>query len=143
MLGWQWTLNELIINNIWQILKSWADKKANDEPTNDISGGETVFIGEQDREPTCCCNDYNVSREKSNASVSTNEEANDGKSLSTAEENGQKNNQLGDEKVLDVCSKCGKLTRIMLPESQTVLCLQLLGTFCSPPISFLVLKVPK
>ena len=113
VLGWQWTLNELIINNIWQTLKSWADKKANDEPTNDISGGET-----------CCFNDYNVSREKSNVAVSTNQEANDGKSLSSAEEKEE-----GDAKVLDVCSKCGKLTRIRLPESQTVLCVQLLGTF--------------
>ena len=63
VLGWQWTLNELIINNVWQILKSWADKETNDKPTKDVSEAESASNGEQSevfetgdsRNSTCRC----------------------------------------------------------------------------------------
>ena len=29
VLGWKWTLNTLIINNIWEILKTWASEETN------------------------------------------------------------------------------------------------------------------
>ena len=109
VLGWQWTLNELIINNVWQILKGWAGKETSSEPKKNISEPETAFIGEQSRQSTCGCHDSTTARERKEG-----------------------NNHLGNKEALEVCSNCGKLAGTRLTESQIILCVQVLGTFVTP-----------
>lgn len=129
VLGWQWTLNELIINIVWQILKTWADKETRDEPTRDVSEQEKASIDEQNRKPTCCCHESNVSRDMSSVTVLADEDTSDGNGFTTARQKGKEEDQLGDKEVREICTKCGKLTGTRLLESKIVLCIQLLGTF--------------
>ena len=123
VLGWRWTLNELIVNNVWQILKSWADNE-----TTDRSETETTSSGEQDRMSTCCCHELNVSSEVSSVTVLADEGTSDESGFKIAGKKKEERNRMeGEEEASEICSKCGKLTGTRLPESQIVLCIQLLG----------------
>ena len=126
VLGWQWTLNELIVNNVWQILKSWA-AKTRDKPTT--NGSQP-----QNKGSTCCCCDFNVSNEVSSVTFLPDKGTSDKSGFTAAGEKKEERNRVeGEEAVLDICSKCGKLTGNRLPESRAVLCIQLLGTFTTLP----------
>lgn len=129
VLGWQWTLNELIVNNIWQILKSWADKETRDEPTTNGSHPQAAYISEENNVSACCCRNLNVSSAVSSVAVLTEKGTSERSGFTTAAETKEKGNSVGGEEVPEICSKCGKLTASGLPESQDVLCIQLLGTF--------------
>ena len=129
VLGWQWTLNELIVNNVWQILKSWAEKETTDEPTASESQQQAASCTEENRGSTCCCRDFNVSSEVSSVTVLAEEETSDRSGFITVGEEKEERNRVGGEELPEVCSKCGKLMGSRLPESQAVLCIQLLGAF--------------
>ena len=145
MLGWQWTLNELIVNNIWQILITWADKETTSGSTKDIYTPETNPRGDRTevletgeiRKSNCCCQlvtdedtNSDISKEISSDPVNRDEGTSDESSLTTARVNERGKKRLdGEEEVLGVCSKCGKFTGTRSPKSQIVPCIQLLGTF--------------
>ena len=128
VLGWQWTLNELIVNNVWQILKSWAEKETRDEPTANESQPQAASSSEENRGSSCCCRDFNVSREVSSVTVAEKEKSERSGFITVGEEK-EERNRVGGEELPEICSKCGKLTGSRLPESQAVLCIQLLGAF--------------
>lgn len=130
VLGWQWTLNELIVNNVWQILKSWAEKERRDEPTPNGSQPHAASCSEENTLSACVCSDFNVSREVSSVAVLADEGTSDRSGFRTASEKNEERNRVGGEdEVPKICSKCGKLSGRRLPESRPVLCIQLLGTF--------------
>ena len=130
VLGWQWTLNEVIVNNVWQILKSWAENEGRDEPTTNGSQPHAASCSEENTVSACFCSDLNVSREVSSVTVLADERTSDRSGFRTAGENKEERNQaVGEDEVPEICSKCGKLTGRRLPESQAVLSIQLLGTF--------------
>ena len=130
VLGWQWTLNEVIVNNVWQILKSWAETERRDEPTTNGSQPHAASCSEENTVSACLCGDFNVSKEVSSVNVLADERTSDRSGLRTAEEKKEERNRGGgDDEVPEICSKCGKLTGRRLPESQAVLSIQLLGTF--------------
>jgi len=130
VLGWQWTLNEVIVNNVWQILKSWAEKERRDEPTTNGSQPHAASCSQENTVSACFCSDFNVSKEVSSVTVLADKETSSRSGFRTAGEKKEERNQAGGEdEVPEICSKCGKLTRRGLPESQAVLCIQLLGTF--------------
>ena len=128
VLGWQWTLNEVIVNNVWQILKSWAEMKTRDEPTANESQPQAASSSEENRGSSCCCRDFNVSREVSSVTV-TEEEKSERSGFITVGEEKEERNRVGGGELPEICSKCGKLMGSRLPESQAVLCIQLLGAF--------------
>ena len=128
VLGWQWTLNEVIVNNVWQILKSWAEMKTRDEPTANESQQQAASSSEENRGSSCCCRDFNVSREVSSVTV-TEEEKSERSGFITVGEEKEERNRVGGGELPEICSKCGKLMGSRLPESQAVLCIQLLGAF--------------
>ena len=128
VLGWQWTLNEVIVNNVWQILKSWAEKETRDEPTANESQQQAASSSEENRGSSCCCRDFNVSREVSSVTV-TEEEKSERSGFITVGEEKEERNRVGGGELPEICSKCGKLMGSRLPESQAVLCIQLLGAF--------------
>ena len=128
VLGWQWTLNEVIVNNVWQILKSWAEMKTRDEPTANESQPQAASSSEENRGSSCCCRDFNVSREISSVTV-TEEEKSERSGFITVGEEKEERNRVGGGELPEICSKCGKLMGSRLPESQAVLCIQLLGAF--------------
>ena len=128
VLGWQWTLNEVIVNNVWQILKSWAEKETRDEPTANESQQQAASSSEENRGSSCCCRDFNVSREVSSVTV-TEEEKSERSGFITVGEEKEERNRVGGGELAEICSKCGKLMGSRLPESQAILCIQLLGAF--------------
>ena len=128
VLGWQWTLNELIVNNVWQILKSWAEKETRDEPRANESQPQAASSSEENEGSACCCRDFNVSREVSSVSVAE-EETSERSDFITMGEEKEERYRVGGEELPEICSKCGKLMGSRLPEFQAVLCIQLLGTF--------------
>lgn len=77
----------------------------------------------------CCCRNLNVSSAVSSVAVLTEKGTSERSGFTTAAETKEKGNSVGGEEVPEICSKCGKLTASGLPESQAVLCIQLLGTF--------------
>ena len=130
ILGWQWTLNELIVNNVWQILKSWAEKETSDELTTNGTQPQAASSNEENRVSVCRCCDFNISNRVSSVTVLADEGTSDKSGFTTIEEKKEERNRVGgEEEVPEIWSKCGKLTGSRLPESQAVLCIQLLGTF--------------
>ena len=128
VLGWQWTLNEVIVNNVWQILKSWAEMKTRDEPTANELQPQAASSSEENRGSSCCCRDFNVSREVSSVTVVEEEKSKRSGFITVGEEK-EERNRVGGGELPEICSKCGKLMGSRLPESQAVLCIQLLGAF--------------
>ena len=128
VLGWQWTLNEVIVNNVWQVLKSWAEMETRDEPTANELQPQAASSSEENRGSSCCCRDFNVSREVSSVTV-TEEEKSERSGFITVGEEKEERNRVGGGELPEICSKCGKLMGSRLPESQAVLCIQLLGAF--------------
>lgn len=134
VLGWQWAMNDLIIDNIWRILDTWtglADSgdvncltkiaplvtTSTDKQNGIVKKDEDIFARAIS---TCCCqtsNDENVC----------------GTELPSLEViNGMKtkgNNQMDVGEGGEVCRKCGQLKKHRLAESQIVVCIQLLGRF--------------
>ena len=129
VLGWQWTLNEVIVNSVWQILKSWAEKETRDESTANESQQQAASSSEEIRGSACCCRDFNVPSEFSSVTVLAEEETSDRSGFITVGKEKEERNRVGGEAFPEICSKCGKLMGSRLPESQAVLCIQLLGTF--------------
>ena len=133
VLGWQWTVNELIINGIWTILETWANGASNEEMGGSADGPEsaTASMSKQSdivqagqssstgRNVTCCC------QTSSNESI--------GKTvLSVGEIEGKgacESDQLGSEGGREICSDCGQLTKHRLAESRIIVCIQLLGMY--------------
>ena len=104
VLGWPWVFNELIIENIWRILQKWADE----EPVA-MKRDEDAVARKSD---VCGCHTTSV---RSVGCHTT--------SVRSVERNADELNSgiLG-----EMCSNCGKVTA-RLPESQIILCIQLLG----------------
>ena len=141
VLGWEWTLNDLIVKNVWQILKSWAEKETRNELTTNGLQLQAASSSEENRLSACCCGDFIVSSEVSSVTVLADEGTNGRSGFTTTGEEKEGGNQVGGEEVPEICPKCGKLTGSRLPESQAVLCIQLLGTFTvNPPIASARLK---
>ena len=132
VLGWQWTMNELIIR-IWRILETWASSEPNNdtncsadvtEPTTASVGGQNEIVKADQRRSTkrtliCCCQasadkSESVCRELPNAGV-------------TEDKGVSGNDQLGGDGGREICLQCGKLTKDRLAESHIVMCIQLLG----------------
>ena len=128
VLGWQWTLNEVIVNNVWQVLKSWAEMETRDEPTANELQPQAASSSEENRGSSCCCRDFNVSREVSSVTVVEEEKSKRSGFITVGEEK-EERNWVGGGELPEICSKCGKLMGSRLPESQAVLCIQLLGAF--------------
>ena len=132
VLGWQWTLINLIIDKIWRILETWASGVSDDEI--DCSTDVTTPVSVQNalvkaygscltrRKSTCCCqtsSGQNVCRKLPRVGVVEVKEARENAEPKDGEEG------------REICSKCGKLTQGRLPESQIVVCIQLLGVLLS------------
>ena len=130
VLGWQWTVNNLIIDNIWRILETWAGGVSNDEMncSRDVTAPTTAQSGIPKADEnsltrgksTCFCqtsSDENVSRNLPRVGVTEDKEA---------RENAK---QICGEEGREICSRCGKLTQGRLAESQIIVCIQLLGMF--------------
>ena len=128
VLGWQWTLNEVIVNNVWQVLKSWAEMETRDEPTANELQPQAASSSEENRGSSCCCRDFNVSREVSSVTVVEEEKSKRSGFITVGEEK-EERNWVGGGELPEICSKCGKLMGSRLPESQAILCIQLLGAF--------------
>jgi len=148
VLGWQWTMNELIIR-IWRILETWASSEPNNdtncsadvtEPTTASVGGQNEIVKADQRRSTkrtliCCCQasaDKSESdcRELPNAGV-------------TEDKGVSGNDQLGGDGGREICLQCGKLTKDRLAESHIVMCIQLLGVLCRIAIENQQTAVPE
>ncbi|PFX30553.1 hypothetical protein AWC38_SpisGene4632 [Stylophora pistillata] len=143
VLGWQWTLNDLIVNDIWQILRSWAEKEEESSRTGEretASGGEHNQGLELDeiRRSTCVCllvtdKDKNPDFFKVIPSIFSAEDdrvTKENNYMATGDKEGGKKPSTDDKEMCSVCPKCGKSTGIRLPESHIVLCIHLLGVLC-------------
>lgn len=142
VLGWQWTLNDVIVNNIWQILRSWAEKEAESSRTGEqetASGREhnQGLALDQIRKSTCVClmvtdKDKNPDFFEVMPSVLSTEDdriTKENNSMTTGDTEGGKKPSTDDKEMCAVCPKCGKSTGTRLPESHIVLCIHLLGKF--------------
>ena len=109
VLGWPWVFNELIIKNIWRILQKWADE----EPVAMKRDEDAVTISEP-----------NESLEI-NQSLSTRKSDFYGCHTSVRSVE-RKADELNSGILGEMCSNSGKVTD-RLPESQIILCIQLLG----------------
>ena len=109
VLGWPWVFNELIIKNIWRILQKWTDE----EPVAMKRDEDAVTISEP-----------NESLEI-NQSLSTRKSDFYGCHTSVRSVE-RKADELNSGIPGEMCSNCGKVTD-RLPESQIILCIQLLG----------------
>lgn len=133
VLGWQWAMNDLIIDNIWRILDTWtglADSGDVDcltkmAPLVTASTDKQNGIVKKDGDifaraiSTCRCqtsNDENVCTELPSLEVINGMET-------------KENNQVDVGEECEVCRKCRQLKKHRLVESQIVICIQLLGRF--------------
>lgn len=135
VLGWQWTLTDLILNHIWQILRSWAEKEAESSRTGER---ETASVGEHSQglglgefsKATCVClmvtdKDKNSDFSKAMPRVFSTEDEITSKENTSMTTGGKE----GGKKPFEICLKCGNSTETRLPESRIVLCIHLLGKF--------------
>ena len=111
VLGWPWVFNELIIKNIWRILQKWADE-------------ESVVIKRD--EDTVTISEPNENLEI-NQSLSTRKSDVYGCHTTSVRSVERKADELNCEIAREMCSNCGHVTAVRLPESQIILCIQLLG----------------
>lgn len=142
VLGWQWTLTDLILNHIWQILRSWAEKEAESSRTGER---ETASVGEHSQglglgefsKATCVClmvtdKDKNSDFSKAMPRVFSTEDeitSKENTSMTTGGKEGGKKPFTDEKEVCGICLKCGNSTETRLPESRIVLCIHLLGKF--------------
>ena len=110
VLGWPWVFNELIINNIWRILQKWADE----EPVAMKRDEDTLTIGEPNENLEIF---HSPSTRKSDIC---------GCQTTSVRSVERKADELNSGILSEMCSNCGKVTA-RLPESQIILCIQLLG----------------
>ena len=133
VLGWQWTMNDLIIDNIWRIVATWTGLADSDEvdcltemaPLVTASTGKQNGIVQKDED--------SFARAKSNCRCQTSNDENVCTELPSFEViNGKETkekNQMDVGEGCEVCQKCGQLKKQRLAESQIVVCIQLLGRF--------------
>ena len=120
VLGWPWVFNELIINNIWRILQKWADE----EPVAMKRDEDTVNIGEPNENLEI---NQSLSTRKSDiCGCHTTSVRSVGCHTTSVRSVERKDDELNSGILGEMCSNCGKVTA-RLPESQIVLCIQLLG----------------
>jgi len=93
VLGWQWTLNEVIVNNVWQILKSWAEKERRDEPTTNGSQPHATSCSQENTVSACFCSDFNVFKEVSSVTVLADKETSSRSGFRTAGEKKEERNR--------------------------------------------------
>lgn len=110
VLGWPWVFNELIIKNIWKILQKWADEEVVAMKRDE----GTVTIGEPKENLEI------------NGSPSTRKSDICGCHTTSVRSVERKTDELNSGILGEMCSNCGKVTA-RLPESQIILCIQLLG----------------
>ena len=150
VLGWEWTLNTLIINNIWEILRNWAAKEATN-PLRDIKGVGSDTKNAQETEndsskkaghsndSVCCCDilitlSCSSSNGRDEIPVASTAHAHQNRRLSNGDcrdmignDGGRARDFLESDQPGQRCSVCGRLKESRLPESQVVLCIQLTG----------------
>ena len=108
-------MNELIINNIWKILQTWADEES------DVMMDHSADVFTYVKQNEILEGDQSTStRTKSTCSCQITSGSNEG--LGNAD-------KLSGVEKCGICSKCGNLTGDRLAESKILLCIQLLGTF--------------
>lgn len=113
VLGWPWVFNELIIKNIWKILQKWADEEVVAMKRDE----GTVTIGEPKENLEI------------NGSPSTRKSDICGCHTTSVRSMERKTDELNLKSGIarEMCSNCGHMTAARLPESQIILCTQLLG----------------
>ena len=117
VLGWRWSLDIIITDNIWRVLRTWTER------TLESNAGRSETVkGEQSNcsksyTTACFCDTPRTDKEPHSQEKHT-------------EGKGGENDQ-GEEAQQGhvVCPKCGRLRRQKLAESQVVVCVQLLGKF--------------
>ena len=120
VLGWPWVFNELIINNIWRILQKWADE----EPVAMKRDEDTLTIGEPNENLEI---NQSLSTRKSDVyGFHTTSVRSVGCHTTSVRSMERKADELNCEIVREMCSNCRHVTA-RLPESQIILCIQLLG----------------
>ena len=121
VLGWPWVFNELIINNIWRILQKWADE----EPVAMKRDEDTLTIGEPNENLEI---NQSLSTRKSDVyGCHTTSVRSVGCHTTSVRSMERKADELNCEIAREMCSNCGHVTAVRLPESQIILCIQLLG----------------
>ena len=131
VLGWPWVFNELIINNIWKILQKWADEEPvamkRDEDTVTISEpNENLEINQSlstRKSDVCGCHTTSVR----SVGCHTTSVRSVGCHTTSVRSMERKADELNCEIAREMCSNCGHVTAVRLPESQIILCIQLLG----------------
>ena len=111
VLGWPWVFNELIIKNIWRILQKWADE----EPVAMKRDEDTLTIGEPNENLEIY---HSPSTRKSDIC---------GCQTTSVRSMERKADELNSGIAREMRSNCGHVTAVRLPESQIILCIQLLG----------------
>lgn len=115
VLGWRWSLDIVIIDNIWRVLQTWTERtvEANATRSETVKGEESNC--NETNTTACFCHTPRVG-------ISSQEKHMGG-------EGGENDQGEEAEQCHEVCPKCGRLRRQKLVESHVVVCVQLLGKF--------------
>ena len=118
VLGWRWSLDIVITDNIWRVLRTWTERtlESNATRSETVKGEQSNFSKSY---TTACFCENCVRTDKKPHSQEKHTEGKGGE------------NDQGEEAEEGhvVCPKCGRLRRQKLAESQVVVCVQLLGKF--------------
>ena len=118
VLGWRWSLDIVIIDNIWRVLRTWTERTLESNAArSETAKGEQSNCSKS--YTTACFCENCVRTDKKPHSQEKHTEGKGGE------------NDQGEEAEQGhvVCPKCGRLRRQKLAESQVVVCVQLLGKF--------------
>lgn len=124
VLGWRWSLDILIIDNLWRVIRTWTERtvEANAIRSETVKGEQSNC--NETYTTACFCHTPRVDKKPASQEKHMGGE-------------GGENDQGGEaEQGHEACPKCGRLRRQKLAESQVVVCVQLLGKFKNVLVNF-------